>query len=189
MSPSSSPHPQSFPGPGSFPVSQFFASGGREYWSFSFSISPSNEYSGLISFGIDWLDLLPVQGTLRSLSSTIFWKHQSLALSLMVQVSHMYMTTRKTIALTIWTFVRRLMSLLFNMLTLSYVSFQRANIFCNHCPQWFWSLRKWNLSLCPLFPSIYHEVIRLDAMILVFWMLSFKPAFSVSSFHPHQEAL
>ena len=58
---------QSFPAPGSFPMSQFCASGGQNYWSFSFSISPSNEYSGLISFRMDWLDLLAVQGTLKSL--------------------------------------------------------------------------------------------------------------------------
>ena len=60
-------HFQSFPESGSFPVSQFFASGGQKYWSFSFNISPSNEYSGLISFRIDWLDLLEVQGTFKSL--------------------------------------------------------------------------------------------------------------------------
>src|SRR5574337_213308 len=59
--------PQSLPASGSFPVSQFFESGGESYWSFSFSISPSNEYSGLISFRMDWLDLLAVQGTLKSL--------------------------------------------------------------------------------------------------------------------------
>ena len=89
-----------------------------KYWSFSFSISPSNEYSGLISFRTDWLDLLAVQGILRSLLQ----QHSSKALILwrsaffIVQLSHPYMTTGKTIALTRWTFVDKVMSLLFNML-------------------------------------------------------------------------
>ena len=79
-----------------------------KYWSFSFNISPSNEYSGLISFRVDWLDLLAVQGTLKSLSNTthsskasILWR----STFFIVQLSHPYMTTRKTIALTRWTFV------------------------------------------------------------------------------------
>ena len=87
-----------------------------KYWSFCFSISPSNEYSGLISFRIDWLDLLVVQGTLKSLLQ----HHSSKASTLrclalfMVQLSHPYMTTVKIIALTRWTFVDKVMSLLFN---------------------------------------------------------------------------
>ena len=90
-----------------------------KYWSFSFSISPSNEYSGLISFRIDWLDLLEVQGTLKSL----FQNHSSETPILqssaffIVQLSHPYMTTGKTIALTRQTFVGKVMSLLFNMLS------------------------------------------------------------------------
>ena len=81
-----------------------------EYWSFSFSISPSNEYSRLISFRIDWFDLLAVQGTLKSLLQHHKWKHQfSLRY---VQLLHPYMTTEKTRALTIWTSVSKLMSLL-----------------------------------------------------------------------------
>ena len=94
---------QSFLASGSFPMSQFFTSGG---WSFSFSISPSNEYSGLISFRIDWFNLLAVQGTLKS------FQHQSSKAStlwcwafLIVQLSYPYMTTGKTIALTRQTFV------------------------------------------------------------------------------------
>ena len=90
-----------------------------KYWSFSFSISPSNEYSGLISFRMDWLDLPAVQGTLKSLL-----QHHSLNTSLfqcsaffIVQLSHPYMTTGKTIALTRWTFVHKVMSLLFNTLS------------------------------------------------------------------------
>ena len=90
-----------------------------KYWSFSFSLSPSNEYSGFISFRIDWLDLLAVQGTLKSLlqhhssKASILW----CPAFFMVQLSHSYMTTGKTIALTTWTFVGKVMSLLFNMLS------------------------------------------------------------------------
>ena len=90
-----------------------------KYWSFSFNISPSNDYSGLISFRMDWLDLLAVQGTLKSLL-----QHHSLKSSVLqcsafftVQLSYPYMTTGKTIALTKQTFVGKLMSLLFNMLS------------------------------------------------------------------------
>ena len=89
-----------------------------KYWSFSASISPSNEYSGLISFRMDWLDLLAVQGTLKSLlqhhssKASILWH----SVVFMVQLSQPYMTTGKTIALTRWTFVGKVMSLLFNML-------------------------------------------------------------------------
>ena len=95
------------------------------YWSFSFSISPSNEYSGLISFGIEWFDLLAVQGTLKSLLQ----HHSSKASILqclaffMVQLSHPYMTTGKTIVLTIWTLVGKVMALLFNMLSRLVIAF------------------------------------------------------------------
>ena len=88
-----------------------------KYWSLSFSSSPSNECSGLISFRIDWFDLLAVQGTLKSLlqhhssKASVLWR----SAFFMVQLSHPYMTTRKTIALTRWTFVGKIMSLLFNM--------------------------------------------------------------------------
>ena len=90
-----------------------------KYWNFSFSISPSNEYSGLISFRIDWSDLLAVQGTLKSLlqhhklKTSILW-HLAL---FKVQLSYLYMTIRETIALTIQTFVGKVMSLLFNMMS------------------------------------------------------------------------
>ena len=89
------------------------------YWSFSFSIRPSNEYSGLISFRMDWLDLLTVQGTRKSLlqhhsSTALIFQHSA---SFMVQLSHPYMTTGKIIALTRQTFVSKVMSLLFNMLS------------------------------------------------------------------------
>ena len=90
-----------------------------KYWSFSLSIRPSNEYSGLISFSMDWLDLLAVQGTLKSLlqhhsSKASVLRHSAFFI---VQLSHPYMTTGKTIALTRWTLVGRVMSLLFNMLS------------------------------------------------------------------------
>ena len=90
-----------------------------KYWSFSFSISPSSEHSGLISFRMDWLDLLAVQGTLKSLLQYHSSKASILQCSafFMVQLSHPYMTTAKTIALTRWTFVSKVMSLLFNTLS------------------------------------------------------------------------
>ena len=96
-----------------------------KYWSFSFSLSPSNEYSGLISFRIDWLDLLIVQGTLKSLLQNHSSKASFLQCSafFMVQPSHPYMTTGKTIALTRWTFVSKVMSLLFNMLSVFVIAF------------------------------------------------------------------
>ena len=90
-----------------------------KYWSFSFSISPSNEYSGLIFFRMDWLDLLAVQGTLKSLLQHHSSKASSLQCSVFftVQLSHPYITTEKTIALTRRTFVGKVMSLLFNTLS------------------------------------------------------------------------
>ena len=102
-----------------------------KYWSFSFSISPSNEYSGLISFGIDWLDLLAVQETLKSLlqhhssKASILW----CSAFFMAQLSHPYMTTGKTIALARWTFVGQVMSLLFNMLPRLDIAFLPRSVF------------------------------------------------------------
>ena len=96
-----------------------------KYWGFSFSISPSNEHPGLISFRMDWLDLLAVQGTLKSLlqhhssKASILWHSAFLT----VQLSHPYMTTGKTIALTRWTFVGKVISLLFNMLSRLVITF------------------------------------------------------------------
>ena len=129
--------PSVFPSVRSFSMSLLFASGGS-----SINISPFNEYSGLISFRTDSFDLLVVQGILKSL-----FRHHSLKVSilwcsafLMVHLSHQYMTTGKTIALTIWTFVSRVMSLLFNTLSRTViVSFQAAIVFkfhdCSHHPQ------------------------------------------------------
>ena len=96
-----------------------------KYWSFSFSIIPSKEHPGLISFRMDWLDPLAVQGTLKSLLQHYRSKASSLQRSAFftVQLSHPYMTTGKTIALTIWTFVGKVMSLLFNMLSRLVITF------------------------------------------------------------------
>ena len=101
-------------------------------WNFSFSISPSNEYSRLVSFRTDWLDLLAVHGTLKSLlqhhsSKALILQHSAFFI---VQLSHSYMTTRKTVALTRWTFVGKVMSLLFNMLSRLFIAFlQGASVF------------------------------------------------------------
>ena len=96
-----------------------------KYWSFSFSISPSNEHPGLISFTMDWLDLLVVQGTLKSLLQYHSSKVSIFGCSAFftVQLSHPYMTTGKTTALTRWTFVGKVMSLLFNMLSKLVITF------------------------------------------------------------------
>ena len=124
--------PQSFPASGSFQMSQFFASGGQSFGSFSFNISLSNEHSRLISFRMDWLDFLAVQGTLNSLlkhyssKATILW----CSAFFIGQLSHPYVTTGKIIALTRWTFVGKVMSLLFNMLSKLVITFfQGVSVF------------------------------------------------------------
>ena len=96
-----------------------------KYWNFSFSISPFNEHQGLISFRMDWLDLLTIQGTLKSLLQHHSSKASILQCSalLMVQLSHPHMNTGKTIALTVWTFVGKVMSLLFNILSKLVIAF------------------------------------------------------------------
>ena len=121
--------PQSLPASGSFPMSQLFASGGQKYWSFSFSISPSNEHAGLISFRMDWLDLLAIQGTLKSLlqhhssKASIFWH----SVFFTVQHSHQYITTGKTKVLNRRTFVGKVTSLLFNILSRLVITFLKLN--------------------------------------------------------------
>ena len=146
-----------------------------KYWSFSFSISPSNEHPGLI-FRMDWLDLLAVQGTLKSLP-----QHHSSKASILqrsafftVQLSHPYMTTGKTIALTRRTFVGKVMSLLLNMLSTLVITFlprsKRLLI------SWLQSPSSVTLdpqkiksySVSTVSPSISHKVMGLDAMIFVF---------------------
>ena len=158
-----------------------------KYWSFSLSISLSNEHPGLISFRMDWLDLLAVQGTLKSL----FQHHSSKASILQrsafftVQLTRPYMTTGKTIALTRQTFVDKEMSWLFTMLYRLIISFlsrsKRLLISWLQSPAAMILKPKKRKSVIALTfsPSIHHEVMGLDAMILVFGMLSFKPAFSL----------
>ena len=148
-----------------------------KYWSFSFNISPSNEYSRLnISFRMNWLDLLVVQGTLKSLlqhhssKASILW---CLAFYI-VQLSHPYMTTGKTIGLTGWTFVGKVMSLLFNKLSLLVITFLPRS----KCLLISWLQSSSAVILEPrkiksdmvstVSPSISHEVMGPDAMILVF---------------------
>ena len=145
-------------------------------WSFSFNISPSNEYSGLISFRMDWLDLLAVQRTLKSLlqhhssKASILW-HPAFFI---VQLSHLHMTTGKTIALTRWTFVGKIMSLLLNMLSSLVIAF---------LPRSKCLLISWlqspstvileppkikSLTVSTVSPFISYEVMGLDAIIFVF---------------------
>ena len=147
-----------------------------KFCSFSFNISPSNQYSGLISFRIDWLDLLVVQGTLKSLL-----QHRSSKVSILwhsaffiVQLSHPYMTTGKTIALTRQTFVRKVTSLLFNTLSRLVIAFLPRS---KHLLI-LWLQSPYAVTLEPkkiksvtvsiVYPSICHEVMGPDAMILVF---------------------
>ena len=161
-----------------------------KYWSFSFSISPSNEYSGLISFRNDWFDLLAVQGTLKSLL-----QHHSSEASIlqcsaffMVQLLQPYMTTGKTIVLARWTFVGKVMSLHFNMLSRLVIAILPRNK--RLLISWLQSgsavilepKKIKSVTVSIVSPSFCHEVMVPDAMILVFWMLSLKPAFSFSSF-------
>ena len=156
-----------------------------KYWSFNFSISSSNEYLGLISFRMDWLDLFAVQETLKNLLQHHSSKDSILQHSafFMVQLSHPYMTTGKTIAWTIWTFLGKVMSLLFNTLFRFFRAFfpRSSSLLISwlHHPWWFWSPRKGN-HYFRFSPFICHEVMGPDAMILVLWMLSFKPTFSLS---------
>ena len=146
--------------------------------SFSFSISPFNEYSGLISFRTDWLDLLEVQGTLKSLL-----QHHSLKVSILwhsaffiVQLSHPYMTTGKTIALTRQTFVSKVMSLLFNMLSRLVIAFLPRSK--SLLISWLQSpstviLEPKKIKFVTVFivsPSIRHKAMGPDAMMLVLWI-------------------
>ena len=153
-----------------------------KYWSFSFSISPSNEYSGLIYFRIDWFDSLAVQGTLKSLlQQASVLGHSAFFI---IQLSHPYMTTGKTRAVTRWAFVGRVMSLLFNMLSGFVIAFLPRS---KHLLiSWLQSpsaviLEPIKIKSDTVSPSISHEMMGPDAMIFVFWMLSFKPTFSLSS--------
>ena len=168
--------------PSIFPSIRVFSNGSAlrirwpKYWSLSFNISPSNEHPGLISFRMDWLDLLAVQGTLKSLL-----QHHSSEASILwcsaffpVQLSHPYMTTGKTIALTRWTFVGKVMSLLFNMLSRLVITFlprsKRLLISWLQSPSAviLEPLKIKSDTVSSVSPSICHEVMALDAIILVF---------------------
>ena len=143
------------------------------YWSFSFNISPSNEHSVLISFRMDWLDLLAVQGTLKSLpqhhssKASILWR----SAFFIVQLSHPYMTTGKTIALTRWTIVDKVMSLLFNVLSRLVITFlPRSKLLLI---SWLQSpsavtLEPRKIKSATVSPSICNQVMEPDDMILVF---------------------
>ena len=117
--------PSNFPSIGVFSDELVLCIRWPQYWSFSFSISPSNEHPGLISFRMDWLDLLAVQGTFKSLLQHHSSKASILQASvfIIVPLSHSYMTAGKTIAMTRWTFVGKVMSLLFNMLSRLIITF------------------------------------------------------------------
>ena len=144
----------------------------------------------MISFRMDWLDLLAVQGTLKSLLQHHSWKASILRCSafFIVQFSHPYMITGKTIALTRQTFVGKVMSLLFNILSRLVIAFlsrsKRVLISWLQSPSAVILEPKKikSVTVSIVSPSIYHEVMGLDAMIFDFWMLSFKPTFSLSSF-------
>ena len=145
-----------------------------KYWSFSLSISPSNEHPGLISFRMDWLDLLAVQGTLKSLL-----QHHSSKASILrrsafftVQLLHPYMTTGKTITLTRWTFVDKVMSLLFNMLSRLVITFlPRSKCLLISWLQWLSAVvleppKIKSATVSTVSPSICHEVMGPDASFL-----------------------
>ena len=178
--------------PSIFPSIRVFSNGSvlrirwPEYWSFSFSISPSNEHPGLIPFRMAWLDLLAGQGTLKRLlqhssKASILWCSAFFT----VQLSHPYMITGKTIAVTRRTLVSKVMSLLLNMQSRLVITFlQRSK-----CLLISWLQSAFAVILEPpkiksdtVSPSISHEVMGPDAMIFIFWMLNFKPTFSLSSF-------
>ena len=160
-----------------------------KYWSFSFNSSLSHEHLGLISFKTDWWDLLAVQGTLKSLLQ----HHSSKALILwcsaffIAQLSHPYMTTGKNIALTRWTFVGKVMSLHFNILSRLVIAF----LLRSKCLLISWlqspsavileTEKIKSVTVSIVSPSICHEVMGPDAMIFIFWMLNFKPTFSFIS--------
>ena len=171
---------QFFPASGFFPNELALHFRWPKYWSFSFNISPSSQHSRLISFSIGWFDLLAVQGTLKSRlqhhssKASILW----CSAIFIVQLLCPYMTTGKTIAFTIWIFVGKVMFLLFNLLSRLVIPFlpRSKQISWLQSPSAVILEPKKikSLTVSIVSPSICHEVIRLDAMILVFWMLSFN---------------
>ena len=187
---------QSFPASGSFQMSQFFISGGQcTVASASASVLPMNiqDWFSLV----DRFDLLAVQGTLKSLLQNHSSKASILQCSafFMVQLSHPYMTTGKTIALTRWTFIGKVMSLLFNMLSSLVIAFiprsKRLLISWLQSPSAVILEPKKikSVAVSIVSPSVCHEVMGPDAMIFVFWMLNFKPLFFTPLLHFHPKAL
>ena len=167
---------QSFPATGSSLNESVLCIRWPKYWSFSFNISPSNEYSGLISFMIDWFNLFAVQGILKSLLQHHSSKGSILQCSpfFIVQLSHPYVTAGKTTPLTIQTFVSKVMSLLYNMLSRLAIAFLPRN---KHLLiSWLQSLsavilepkKIKSVTVSIVSPSICHEVMGPDAMIFVF---------------------
>ena len=170
--------PSIFPSIKVFSYESFFHIRWPNYWRFSFSITPFNEYSGLISFRIDWFDLLAVQGSLKSL-----FQHHSSKPSILqgseffiVQLSHLYKTTGKTIALTRWTFVGKVMSLLFNMLSRFVIAFlprsKRLSISWLQSPSAVILKPKKikPVTISSVSPSICHEMMGPDATIFFFFL-------------------
>ena len=179
---------QSFPASGSFLLNQFFTSGGQSIGVFSFSICPSNEYSGLISFRIDWFDLLAVQGTLKSLLQHHSSKTSILHCSdfFIVQLSHPYMTTKKTIALTRQIFVTKVMCVLFNKLSRLIIAFlprskHLLRLWLQSPSAVILEPRKIVFHCFHCFPIYLPWSDGTGCHDLRFWMLSFKPTFLLSA--------
>ena len=173
---------QSLPASESFPVSQFFASGCQNIGVLASASVLPVDIQDWFPLRIDWFDLLAVQGSLKSLLKHHSSKASILCLSafFIVQLSHPYMTTGKTIALSRWTFVGKVMSLLFTMLCRLVIAFLPKSKCpnCSHHLQWFLELPKIKSVIVSIVsPWICHEVMGPDAMIFVFWMLSFRPTF------------
>ena len=188
--------------PSIFPSIRVFSNGlafcirCSKYWSFIFSIIPSNECSGLISFMIYWFDVLAVQGTLKNLlqhhtSKASILQHPAFFI---VQLSHLYMITGKTIALTIWTFVGKVMSLLFNMLSRFVIAFlprsKRLLISWLQSPSAviLGPKKIKSVTVSIFFPIYLPWGDGTRCPDLAFWILSCKPAFFTLLFHFHQEA-
>ena len=178
--------PSIFPSIRVFPKESVLHIRWSKYWSLSFIINPSKEYSGLISSRMDWLDLLAVQGTPK----TLLQQHSSKASILqhsaffIVQLSHPYMTIGKTLALTRWTFVGKVISLLFNMLArlvitflprIKCLNFMAAVTTCSDyaAPQPTKKRKKNSATVFTVTPSICHEVMGPNVVILVFWISFF----------------
>ena len=191
-----SPYLLSFPASGSFALSWLFASGGQSFGASALASVLPMYTKVWFPLGLTGLICLQYKGLLKGLHQHHNTKASILQCSafFMVQLSHPYMTTGRSIALTRWTFASKIMSLLFNMLSRLVITFlPRSNCLLI---SWLQSpsavildpKKMKSVTVSIVSPSIFHEVMRPDAMIFVFWMLSFKPTFSLF-FHLHQEVL